>query len=137
MAQCGCTDTRKTVYDYFRHACCRVSRAPIGSSGALVHGDDGASAQFVLEVIGARITGASYACSSCVTLIALCEHLAELAAGKAMEDARRLEPAALLRMHPEIPPSKQDRALLAVAALRAALEKPGRPGTCSTEELKT
>jgi hypothetical protein len=39
-----------------------------------------------------------------------------------------LEPAALLHLHPEIPPSKQDRAPLVVAALRAAVEELGRPG---------
>lgn len=118
MAHCGCTVQRRSICDYFQHACRRVPAGGGGIAGEVVYGEDGACAQFFLEIDQGGITAATYKCTSCVTLIALCEHVAELVAGG--ED--RITPERLLRLHPEIPPAKRERAALAVAALRAAMK---------------
>ena len=118
MAHCGCTVQRRSIYDYFQHACCRVPAGAGGFAGEVVQGEDGACAQFFLEIDRRGITTATYKCTSCVTLVALCEHVAELvAAGE-----ERITPERLLRLHPEIPPSKRERAELAAEALRAAMK---------------
>jgi len=70
---------------------------------------------------GNRIEAADYRCTACATLLALCEHLAELARGMAIDSARALTPEALLRLHPETPRQKRVRAHTAVAAFQAAL----------------
>ena len=80
---------------------------------------------FRFEADGERITKADYRCTTCVTLVALCEHLAELAEGMRLSDAARYEPEVLIGKHPEIPPERRDRAGLAAEALRAAARRPG------------
>ena len=109
-----------TLHDYFE-AAYRNPRPRNGASGATVRGQDGLQAAFIIKISGNRLTGAAYHCSTCVTLVALCEHLAGLIAGRTVSEARRWTAGDLLAMHPEIPPERLDRAHLAIAALRAAL----------------
>lgn len=109
------------VYHYFERAC-RRDPAPLnGSQGGKVVDEDGNSVVFWVETEGNRIVGAAYRCTTCFTLIALCEHLSEILGGMDLETARRYTAADLLGLHPEIPPSRRNRAELAVAALRSAL----------------
>jgi hypothetical protein len=64
-----------------------------------------------------------YRATTCVTLVALCEQVAELAAGKRLDEATAISPDALLDLHPEIPESRRDRAKLVIQAFRSALTK--------------
>lgn len=88
-----------------------------------MHGADGNCAAFQVQTEQGRIQRAEYHCTPCVTLVALCEHLSELAAGISLEDARRYEPQVLLGYHPEIPAERRDRATLAVEAFRTAVRQ--------------
>ena len=67
---------RRDVYYYFEQAC-RRELQPLPSRIQFESHDD-AQAAFVLGV-GAveRIESVEYRCTTCVTLVALCEHLAE------------------------------------------------------------
>lgn len=60
--------------------------------------------------------------AACTTLIAYCQALVELLADGDVADAAAVEPATLVAALPGVPPQRRDRAALAVAALRAALE---------------
>ena len=111
----------KGVYDYFTQALHR-SRGPLtGTVGDVVLGADGVQAVFALDAAAGRIDAAAYRCTTCVTLVALCEHLAELVQGATPEQAATLRADDLLALHREVPESRSDRAWLAVAALHAAL----------------
>lgn len=114
---------RKTVHDYYRQAWQGFARAPRSGAwkGSSVFGAGGNCASFQVELEAGRITRAVYRCTTCVTLVALCEHLAELAVGSSVEEAAAWEAQLLLRRHPEVPRERRDRAELAVRALRAAL----------------
>ncbi len=113
----------KTVHDYYRQAYRKLARLPEAGAPrfAAVFGADNNCAAFQLEVAGGFIARADYRCTTCVTLIALCEHLAELAIGMSVEEASGYRPVLLLDRHPEIPPGRRDRAELAVQALKVAL----------------
>jgi hypothetical protein len=63
-----------------------------------------------------------YRCTTCMTLIALCEHAAEQIRGVTPDRARNLTADEILVFHPEIPSSRRSRANLAIAAIRASLD---------------
>ncbi len=115
---------RKTVYEYFRQAYRALASAapPDVPLDAAVFGADGNCAAFRIEVEQGRIRRAEYRCTTCVTLVALCEHLAEWSVGMPVAEANRTEPGWLLAWHPEIPRERRDRAELAVRALHIAIE---------------
>jgi NifU-like protein involved in Fe-S cluster formation len=87
-----------------------------------VFGPDRNCALFNLEFERARIVKAIYRCTTCVTLVAFCEHLSELVVGMPTEHALSLEAEYLLRYHREVPAGRRDRALLAVNALKIAIQ---------------
>jgi NifU-like protein involved in Fe-S cluster formation len=110
-----------SVYDYFERALRRDMgdfRSTPGNESTDVEGN---RAVFNLDVDRRRIATARYRCTTCVTLVALCEHLTDLLPGMTLEQARSFTAAELLRLHPEIPPGQRDRAVLAVAAAHSAL----------------
>ena len=114
-----------TVYDYLQRALTRrvdpTMRAP---RGPLVTSEDDAalSALFAIAVENGRVASANYRCTTCATLVALCEHTAELIRGLPLDAARRLTSDDLLSLHPEIPSARRDRAALAIRAAHGALE---------------
>jgi hypothetical protein len=112
---------RRDVYYYFQQACRREVQ-PMPSRIQFETNDD-ARAAFVLG-IGAleRIESVEYRCTTCVTLVALCEHLAQELRGSTIQQARSFTAERLLTLHPEIPSVRSSRAQLALAAVRAALE---------------
>jgi len=110
-----------TIHDYFRRALWKPGFAAPAGPAAPLSLRDGNCAAFRLVIAGGRVASARYRCTSCVTLVALCEHLAEVVTGMPLEEAERLRPEHLLGLHPEIPDAKRDRAVLAVQAMRAAL----------------
>lgn len=109
-----------SVYELFERACRRPAGTPAGQSGLRQFDADGNSVVFWVSSQGGRITAAQYQSSSCVTLIALCEHLSHLMPGLTFAEAASITPFDLLRLHPEIPAERRDRAALAIAAARSA-----------------
>jgi NifU-like protein involved in Fe-S cluster formation len=90
--------------------------------GPLVYGPDRNCALFNLDFERARIVKAVYRCTTCVTLVAFCEHLSELVVGMPAERALKLDAEHLLRHHREVPAGRRDRAFLAVNALKIAVQ---------------
>jgi NifU-like protein involved in Fe-S cluster formation len=109
-----------TLYDYFGRAC-RRTLEPV--AGEPVRDEDGNSAAFSVAMADGRVTHVSYRCTSCATLIALCEHLSELATGLDAVSVLNLQPEALVMLHPEIPEAKRPAAALAVEALQSAIRE--------------
>jgi hypothetical protein len=116
-------DGSLTIYGYFRRAYRRSAwgRA-LPDAGPIVFGPDLNCALFSLEFDGACIVKAAYRCTTCVTLVAFCEHLSELVIGLRVEHVLRLEAEHLLYYHQEVPVERRDRALLAMNALKIAVQ---------------
>lgn len=112
---------RHDVYHYFQQAY-RRQLQPLSSPLRFID-EDGLQAAFSIGICGiGRIERVDYRCTTCMTLVALCEHVAEQLFGATLEEARTLDADQLLKLHPEIPVSRRCRARLALNAARAALE---------------
>ena len=113
-----------TVYDYFQRACRRDQEQLRGITGDKCVDSEGNSALFALVLEGSgRIRAAQYRCTTCVTMFALCERLAEELTGATVTDASTWTANRLLSLHPEVPPVRHDRAMLAVFAVQSAVRK--------------
>ncbi len=126
-------DRQETIYGYFRRAYLRFLRhsdLPVAAFGPAVCGSDGNSAAFGVEIERGRIAKAAYRCTTCVTLVALCEHLSELVAGMPVQRALQLEPEYLLCYHEEVPAERRDRAQLALRALKEAIQSSIQRSSC-------
>lgn len=110
-----------TIYDYFERAYRRRVLEPIAGEG--VRDAEGNCAIFSVGVTGGRITAVNYRCTTCTTLVALCERLSELVTGLDAAAVLTMQPEALLVLHPEIPESKHATAALALKALQSALPR--------------
>jgi NifU-like protein involved in Fe-S cluster formation len=108
------------VYYYFQRACRRELR-PVHPAHWVAEEDATAGFTFELGPRG-RIEAVEYRCTSCMTLVAMCEHVAEQLRGATVDEARALSAGELLSRHPEVPLVRRSRAHLAVAAAHAALE---------------
>lgn len=93
-------------------------------TGALgeVISSEGKSAVFALDVRDGRIVAAAYRSSTCATLVAACEHIAESVRGSALPVDITVE--RLLAECPEIPAERYDSVRLAVKAFTSALLAP-------------
>jgi len=115
---------RRDVYHYFQQAYRRTldPAVPPPLVARQVVLDD-AEASFAVRLgSDGRVASVVYRCTTCMTLLALCEHVAEELRGATLDQARSLCAEDLLRKHPEIPVSRQSRARLAVAAAQTAME---------------
>ncbi len=114
-----------TVHDFFQAAYLKIGShaGPAAHWGPLRSDGNGLTVRFSVELAGDRLSSVRYRCSTCVTLVALCEHLSQAAKGWLLAEAQVFDAAKLLSLHPEIPASHQDRAALAIASFRAALNK--------------
>lgn len=113
-----------TVYEYFQRACTRRPEQFRGIAGEKCTDTDGNSAVFALEPASSdRIQTARYRCTTCVTLVALCERLADELTGSSLADASSWSAERLLALHPEVPAVRHDRAILAVKAVQSAVRK--------------
>ena len=110
-----------STYDYFQRAFRRDTEARAGVAGSLIHGADGNCAVFWLDTAQGMISSVHYRCTTCVTLLAFCEHLSELAIGMPIERAFQYHPDQLLALHPDVPQYRTDRAKLASEAFRSAV----------------
>lgn len=89
-------------------------------TGEAVVAADGLWARFSLSLGDGVIEQARFRAASCVTLVAYCELLCRMITGERVATAETLSPQVLVDQLPGVPPVKQDRAVLAVAALRGA-----------------
>ena len=111
------------VYHYFQRACQRDLRRLLGLPGNKITDDDGNSVIVWLRCEHGIVVSAQYKCTTCFTLVALCEHMADLLPGMSLETAGTFPAEQLLSLHPEIPGIRSDRARLVIGAVRSALEK--------------
>ncbi len=112
-----------STYDYFNRAFRRAARPQIGTPGKLIHDSEGNCAVFWVEAPHGQIVSAQYRSTTCVTLLAFCEHLSELAVGMAVEQAIGYQSDHLIALHPDVPEYKADRAKLASEAFRSAVQQ--------------
>lgn len=85
---------------------------------------DDATAAFEFDIsVDGRIEKVRYRCTTCMTLVALCEHVAQDLQGASIEEVTDLTADGVLNQHPEIPSVRRSRAQLAVAAAHAAMDK--------------
>jgi NifU-like protein involved in Fe-S cluster formation len=110
-----------TVSELFERGFRRNRAAPLPTEGAQLTDAEGNAARFSIDVADGRIADVGFRVTSCATLIAYCELIAETVPGFGLEIARGLTAANLVEMLPGIPALKRERAVLAVAAFRAAL----------------
>jgi hypothetical protein len=109
-----------TVYDYFQRAL-RREPAALAIDPVVMEQH---SAAFDLQVRTRDIIDrADYRCTSCVTLMALCQHASELLRGRRLSDAAALIADDLLALHPEIPALHRSRAELVVRAIQQAMNQ--------------
>ncbi len=111
-----------TVATWFDRGVRRSRGRWLAISGRPCSDGNGLRLRFCLEVEDGVILDAAFEGTTCVTLIAYCEVLAEWVAGMPLADAIRISPRDLVRALPGVPPSKQDRAVLPIDALRSAIQ---------------
>ncbi len=118
---CCSATPRLTVAELFERGLRRNREAPCLFEGAPCVGADDNTASFSLDVTDGRIDGVGFRASCCATLIAYCEYIAEIVPGFQLEIARGMTAANLVDSVPGVPALKRNRAVLAIAAFRAAL----------------
>lgn len=118
---CCSVTPRFTVAELFERGFRRNRAAPLAVEGEAVRDAEGNSARFSLELDGGKLGEIRFRVSTCTTLIAYCEALAELLPGLDAGLAAHFTPNELVDALPGVPRQKQPRAILAVAAFRAAL----------------
>jgi NifU-like protein involved in Fe-S cluster formation len=94
---------------------------PFPFEGAELRDANDLSARFSLDLANGVIKGIRFRVSTCITLIAYCELITELAAGKTAREAAALSEEELIAALPDVPAMKRNRASLAINAFRAAL----------------
>jgi NifU-like protein involved in Fe-S cluster formation len=118
---CCSVTPRFTVSEMFERGFRRNRAEPFALQGNAVADAEGNSARFSIALDGIKLAELRFRASSCTTLIAYSEALAELLPGLEMSLAAQFTPQELAAALPGVHPLKQNRAVLAVAALRAAL----------------
>lgn len=122
-----CTTHQLTVYDCFDRGRNTARAQPLAIQGPAIFLPHGLYARFSLNaeagesVEDYEVTQLRFQATSCTTLIACCQALVELGQGATAAHMAALSAPQLLRHLGGVPVAKQDRALLAVAALRAAI----------------
>lgn len=123
----ACEDTccgnapRRTVSDLFDRGYRRNRKPSLAIEGAELRDSNGLLARFSLDIADGFIKAVNFRATTCITLIAYSELLAELAAEKKAREAAAIEATDLAAALPDVPLLKRDRAFLAVNAFRAAL----------------
>src|SRR5262245_13354401 len=120
---CCSTTPRVSVSELFERGFRRNRAAPLPILGAELSDTEGNTARFSLAVTSERIVATNFRASSCATLIAYCEFIAELVPGSRLDIVAALTAADLVQAVPGVPALKRGRAVLAIAAFRAALAR--------------
>jgi NifU-like protein involved in Fe-S cluster formation len=118
---CCSVQPRLTISELFERGYRRNHAAPLSIEGARHADADGNTACFSLDTAGGKITGVGFRATTCATLIAYCEYIAEVVPGFRLEIAAALTAAQLVASVPGVPALKQHRAVLAITAFRASL----------------
>ena len=118
-----------SITDYIERGM-RRNRSPIlPVVGEAAFDEDGLTAQFSLDMAEGCVRAASFRVSSCATLLAYAEALADIVSGLTLRDAGlHCRPTELVSMLPCVPVWKRGRAILAVRALVSALAKAAAGG---------
>jgi hypothetical protein len=111
----------RTVSDLFDRGHRRSRSTSLAPETPLRTDPNGLSAWFVIEIENGTITAIGFKASTCVTLIAYCELIAEIIEGQDVTAAAALSPALLVANLTGVPALKRDRAVLAVNSFQAAL----------------
>jgi NifU-like protein involved in Fe-S cluster formation len=119
-ACCNVT-ARLSVGELFERGFRRNRAAPLPVEGERCTDVEGNSACFSLQLADGKLAGVAFRATTCATLIAYCQLIAELVPGFGIDIAEQLTPRQLAESLPGVPAFKRDRAVLAVAAFRAAL----------------
>lgn len=114
---------RRSVSDYVDSGLRRSRLQPLPIQGEPRESDAGLAARFSLRLVDERIAAVSFKASTCATLIAYCELIAELVEGVTLTDAVRASCSDLVAQLPGVPVGKQDRSVLARSAFLAAVHK--------------
>ena len=118
---CCSVTPRLTVAELFERGFRRNREAPRAIEGAACAGAEDNTVSFSLDVANGKIAAVGFRASCCATLIAYCEYIAEIVPGFGPSIARELTATNLADSGPGVPALKRDRAVLAIAAFRAAL----------------
>jgi NifU-like protein involved in Fe-S cluster formation len=113
---------RLTVSELFERGFRRNRSAPLALEGSARSDAAGNLARFSLDIEDGRIKEIGFRSSSCATLIAYCELIAETVPGFGHEIARALTAKEIVEALPGVPPYKRERAVLALAAFHDALD---------------
>jgi hypothetical protein len=135
-APCCSVAPRRTVSDLFERGFRRSRAAPCAIEGDGCTDHDGHAARFSLDVAGGMLAAVGFRCTPCATLVAYCELIAESAPGFRLDIAGALTAPDLIDMLPGVPALKRGRAVLAVAAFRAALLAAESPSDVNPGEAR-
>jgi NifU-like protein involved in Fe-S cluster formation len=118
---CCSVTARLTASELFERGFRRNRAAPLSIEGEPRTDPEGNVARFSIAIAGTKLAAVSFRATTCATLIAYCELIAELTPGMNPEMAEQLSARDLVEGLPGVPKLKHGRALLAVEAFRAAL----------------
>lgn len=130
---CCSARPRASVAELFERGFRRNRAAPLALAGPLCRDAEDHAASFSLAISDGRIAAVGFRASTCATLIAYCELIAESVTGLAPEMAAAVSARDLIEALPGVPAAKQGRAVLALAAFRAAVlsADPAKPATAA------
>jgi hypothetical protein len=118
---CCSVTPRATVGELFERGFRRNRSKPLSIQGSPCTDAEGNSARFSLELADGRLAAIGFLATTCATLLAYCELIAEITPGFGLEIAEGLSARDLVEAVPGVPQLKRPRAVLAIAAFRAAL----------------
>jgi NifU-like protein involved in Fe-S cluster formation len=110
-----------TVSELLERGLRRNRQAALAVEGAECTDAEGNRARFSVANGGGKVTAVGFCATSCATLIAYSELIAEITPGMGLDLAAGLAARDLIDVLPGVPPPKRERAVLAVAAFRSAL----------------
>ncbi len=99
-------------------------KGPAHRKGVAHDPDEDLTVVLYLDIQDWTIIRIDYQATTCATLLAYCELLVNLAAGKSRQEALALTDSDLAERVRGVPLQRRSRAALPIAALRAALDSP-------------
>ena len=115
---CGSPRQVRSVSDFFQAGLVRGRGVSLACVGEVAAGPDGLLARFSGSLTGGQLEEVRFKASTCVTLVAYCEVLAQAITGLSLAEAMRWDEEALVAALPGVPAGRTNRAGLAIAALR-------------------
>jgi NifU-like protein involved in Fe-S cluster formation len=112
---------RLTVAELFERGFRRNRSAPLSIVGDPCADSEANTVAFSLDIEENRIVAVGFKTITCATLIAYCEYISEISPGLNFELAGAFTARDLIDSVPGVPALKRDRAVLAIAAFRAAI----------------